>query len=163
MNALSSSKCFGVLTVLLICTLVPQRPPVYGSHEACPLGGCGGGHAPADPPAPQVTMKVRVPAAAHPGRELEYRVFLENTGAGAAHHVIVKCPLPAHAKFVRASPAPHQQEPELQWHLGTMRPVRARPRRHAPAGRAARSRRAPPPPRRQTAAGDRADPAGRGR
>jgi uncharacterized repeat protein (TIGR01451 family) len=144
MNALCSFKCFGILGTLLICVGLPDRQPAYGSPDGCPLGGCLGaqtghpvhhghpgefapghpghpGHEPPpDPPAPHVTMKVRVPAHALPGRELEYRVFLENNSPGDAHHVVVKCPLPANVKYVRASPAPHQKAPELQWHLGTM-------------------------------------------
>ena len=63
---------------------------------------------------------MRVPACATPGQEVEYRYFVENGAPGDAHHVIVKNPLPANVKFVRASPKPHQKEPELQWHLGTM-------------------------------------------
>jgi uncharacterized repeat protein (TIGR01451 family) len=130
MNALCSWKCFGVLGTLLICVGLPDRQPAYGSPEGCPFGGCPTAHQahpvheahepPPDPPSPHVVMKVRVPAHALPGRELEYRVFLENNSPGDAHHVVVKCPLPANVKYVRASPSAHQKEPELQWHLGTM-------------------------------------------
>lgn len=76
---------------------------------------------PLDPPAPCVTLKVRVSAYSAPGKEIEYRYFVENRAPVDAHHVIVKNPLPANVKFLRASPAPHQLEPELQWHLGTMK------------------------------------------
>src|SRR5688572_2524401 len=136
MNALCSSKWFGIIGTLLIWAGLPGRQPVYGSPEGCPLGGCQPGHhafpppqqphdpasapEPLDPPSPHVVMRVRVPAHALPGGELEYRVFLENNSPGDAHHVVVKCPLPSNVKYVRASPSAHQKEPELQWHLGTM-------------------------------------------
>src|SRR5712692_7332530 len=75
---------------------------------------------PDDPPTPVVTICVRVPAQATAGQELEYRICLENRSAAAAHHVIVRNPLPATARFVRANSEPSAREPELQWQLGTL-------------------------------------------
>ncbi|MBM4073139.1 MAG: DUF11 domain-containing protein [Planctomycetes bacterium] len=74
-----------------------------------------------DPPAPVVKLKVRVPACAPQGKVLLYRILVENCSPGAAHHVIVRNPLPANAKFVHANPAPTQATAkELSWKLGTM-------------------------------------------
>lgn len=73
-----------------------------------------------DPPAPCVSLKVRVPACVAPGQPLEYRILVENCSPLPAHHVIVRNALPGNARFVRASPEPHRSDPELQWHLGTM-------------------------------------------
>lgn len=126
MKAALWARVAGVLGMLLGCGLAGAPRPAYGHADHCPLDGCQLGPAampawPLDPPAPTVTLRVRVPACALPGRELEYRYFIENCSPADAHHVIVKNPLPANVTFVRASPAPHQKEPELQWHLGTLK------------------------------------------
>jgi uncharacterized repeat protein (TIGR01451 family) len=73
-----------------------------------------------DPPAPVVILRVRVPASVTAGQELEYRMSVENCSTAAAHHVLVRNPLPAAARFVRASPEPAAREPELLWRLGTL-------------------------------------------
>jgi uncharacterized repeat protein (TIGR01451 family) len=67
-----------------------------------------------------VAICVKVPVQAVAGQELEYRICLENRSWAAAHHVIVRDPLPANARFVRASPEPSARDPELQWRLGTL-------------------------------------------
>lgn len=79
-----------------------------------------GERASADPPPPCVAVRVRVPASVGVGQELTYRLIVENQSAAAAHHVILRNPLPAHARFVRAQPEPSAQEPELLWQLGTL-------------------------------------------
>jgi uncharacterized repeat protein (TIGR01451 family) len=71
---------------------------------------------------PVVAIKVRVAATAEPGKELEYRLLVENPSRAAAHHVLVRNPLPRNARFVRATPEPSAREPELQWKLGTLEP-----------------------------------------
>jgi uncharacterized repeat protein (TIGR01451 family) len=75
---------------------------------------------PPDPPVPVVTLRVRVVACAAPGEEIEYRICVENTSPVPAHHVLVRNPLPAHTRLVRAEPAPTTKEPDLQWYLGTL-------------------------------------------
>lgn len=75
---------------------------------------------PKDPPPPVVKIKVRVPANAEPGQTIEYCICVENCSTAEAHHVVVKNPLPANAKFVKADPEPAKQGPELQWNLGTI-------------------------------------------
>jgi uncharacterized repeat protein (TIGR01451 family) len=93
----------------LVNELPPPRPqPVLGTA------------APADPPPPVVVLHVRVPAEAAAGQELEYRICVENCSSAPAHHVLVRNPLPAHARFVRANPEPAVREPELLWRLGTL-------------------------------------------
>jgi uncharacterized repeat protein (TIGR01451 family) len=89
----------------------PTAPPV-----APPVGT----PCPVDPPTPAVAIRVRVPASAAAGQELEYRLCVENTSQAAAHHVTVRNPLPVHARFVRATPKPAETEPELTWRLGTL-------------------------------------------
>jgi uncharacterized repeat protein (TIGR01451 family) len=71
---------------------------------------------------PVIALRVRVPAAVEAGQELVYRLTVENRSRGAAHHVLVRNPVPANARFVRATPAPNVQEPELLWDLGTVGP-----------------------------------------
>jgi uncharacterized repeat protein (TIGR01451 family) len=77
---------------------------------------------PRDPPAPQVTLRVRVPAQARPGEELKYRLLVDNPSQAAAHHVIVRDRLPANAQFLRATPEPKRQGQDLLWELGTLAP-----------------------------------------
>jgi uncharacterized repeat protein (TIGR01451 family) len=88
--------------------VLPPPRPLYGIAE------------PPDPPTPVVVLRVRVPLSVAAGQDLEYRISVENRSAGAAHHVLVSNPLPANARFVRASPEPAAREPEIQWRLGTL-------------------------------------------
>jgi len=69
---------------------------------------------------PVVAVKVRVPAHSPPGKEIVYKICVENCSAAEAHHVIVRNPLPANAKFVKADPPPIQQDGELFWKFGTI-------------------------------------------
>lgn len=95
--------------------LTPTPPAIEQSMPAAT-----GTHCPVDPPAPVVSIKVRVPACAAPGEDLEYRIHVENHGKTPAHHVIVRNPLPANATFVRATPPPTGSDPVLEWRLGTL-------------------------------------------
>jgi uncharacterized repeat protein (TIGR01451 family) len=63
-----------------------------------------------------------VPAAVTPGQDLQYQITVTNPTGGAAHHVLVRNPLPANATFVRATPEPAARDPELLWRLGTLEP-----------------------------------------
>jgi uncharacterized repeat protein (TIGR01451 family) len=69
-----------------------------------------------------VALRVRVPAQAVPGKELEYRLIVENCSRAEAHHVVVRDPLPPTVRFVRARPEPTSANPELIWQLGTLGP-----------------------------------------
>lgn len=73
-----------------------------------------------DPPTPVVNVKVRVPAEANVNEELEYKIVVENSSQSPAHHVVVRSPLAAGVKLVRASPEPNAKDPELIWRLGTL-------------------------------------------
>ncbi|HMC90564.1 MAG TPA: DUF11 domain-containing protein, partial [Gemmataceae bacterium] len=75
-----------------------------------------------DPPTPVVAIRLRVPATSAAGKDLEYRMLVENISQAAAHHVMVRNPLPANARFVRADPEPSTHAPELLWHLGSLEP-----------------------------------------
>jgi hypothetical protein len=105
----------------LIAPLPP--PPIGGVPVVAPLPppapptpDC----LPKDPSPPVVKVKVRVPACNAPGFPIEYRLCVENCSTAEAHHVILKNPIPANAKFVRADPEPDRLTPELQWQLGTI-------------------------------------------
>src|SRR6266404_2627120 len=101
--------------------LAPTREPPFADALApVPTKPTAAGAEPADPPAPVVVLRVRVPASAAAGQELEYRICVENCSPAAAHHVLVRNPLPAGAHFVRANPEPSVREPELLWRLGTL-------------------------------------------
>jgi uncharacterized repeat protein (TIGR01451 family) len=69
-----------------------------------------------------VAIRVRVAPVAPPLQEIEYRICVHNVSPAAAHHVLVRNPLPANARFVRATPEPSAHAPELQWHLDTLPP-----------------------------------------
>jgi uncharacterized repeat protein (TIGR01451 family) len=71
---------------------------------------------------PVVALRVRVPVAVSDGQELEYHLFVENRSAAPAHHVLVRDPLPANARLIRAVPPPTRTDPELLWDLGTLGP-----------------------------------------
>lgn len=75
-----------------------------------------------DPPTPAVAIRMRVPAVSAPGKELEYHILVENNSQAAAHHVLVRDPLPMNARFVRAEPEPATHAPELLWRLGSLEP-----------------------------------------
>lgn len=104
-----------------------KEPPLAGApgvHPAPVVPGTAptppGTTTPADPVAPVVLIRVRVPATVEAGKEIEYRICVENKAKAAAHHVIVRNPLPPNARFVRATPEPNVREPELLWQLGTL-------------------------------------------
>jgi uncharacterized repeat protein (TIGR01451 family) len=77
---------------------------------------------PEDPPVPVVAIQVRVPATAALGQELQYHFCAENRSPAAAHHVLVRSPLPTNIRYVRADPEPSARTPELVWQLGTLGP-----------------------------------------
>src|SRR5262249_8937087 len=80
----------------------------------------------AEPPVPVVAIRVRVAATTPAGQELEYHLRVVNDSRAAAHHVTVRNPVPANARFVRATPEPTFREPELVWRLGTLAPCASR-------------------------------------
>jgi uncharacterized repeat protein (TIGR01451 family) len=106
-----------VLPVLPGCRQALE-PPL--EHGVMPYADAGGIFAPKDPPVPVVAVRVRVPATGGVDQELAYRICIENRSPAAAHHVIVRNPIPPHARYVRATPEPSAREPELTWQLGTL-------------------------------------------
>ncbi len=104
----------------------PAEPPLAGAPPGAPGVPPGyvlpNGAGPVDPPTPAVTIQVRVPADVTPGQDLEYRIRVENVSRAAAHHVLVRNPLPGNAAFVKATPEPTQTDPELQWQFQTLKP-----------------------------------------
>lgn len=137
MKCLRSCLGLGILAVLCLFSGVAGKTGrLYGNPEAAvPAGPAGCALGPGcllpppelpppealDPPTPVVKLRIRVPACASPGQPIEYHIRVQNCSAADAHHVLVKNPLPANAKFVRASPEPHVKEPEIQWKLGTVK------------------------------------------
>jgi uncharacterized repeat protein (TIGR01451 family) len=67
-----------------------------------------------------VKLRTRVPASVAPGENIEYRITIENDSDAAAHQVTVRNPLPANARFVKATPEPSVSESEIVWRLGTL-------------------------------------------
>jgi uncharacterized repeat protein (TIGR01451 family) len=101
----------------------PEAPPCPPEAPPCPPVPCppaAPAPSPSAPATPLVSIHVRAPVAAAPGQDIEYRIRVENASRAAAHHVLVRNPLPAHAKFVRATPKPDEETPELLWRLGTL-------------------------------------------
>jgi uncharacterized repeat protein (TIGR01451 family) len=82
-----------------------------------------------DPPTPVVSIRVRVPSSAAPGRELEYRMVVENGSPADAHHVRVRVPVPANTRYKAARPAPTSTGTaggEIAWDLGTLKGLQRR-------------------------------------
>jgi uncharacterized repeat protein (TIGR01451 family) len=96
----------------------PAAPPANQPAPTTPYA-----HDPADPPAPMVTLRVRVPAQASGSEDLKYRLFVENNSRAAAHHVLVRDRLPANVQFIRATPPPKTQGQDLMWEFGTLGPM----------------------------------------
>ena len=96
-----------------------QEPPLVGAPAVAAA-------APMDPPTPAVSLHVRAPAASAPGQEIDYRILIENQSGGAAHHVMVRVPLPANAAFVRVRRSLRRMT--AKWSGNWGRCKRARPR-----------------------------------
>ena len=79
-----------------------------------------GGEEPDECPTPVIKVRVKAPACAVVGKEMEYRFRVENCTPTDAHNVIIRASVPASVKVVRTSPLVHAKEPELQWNLGTL-------------------------------------------
>lgn len=75
-----------------------------------------------DPPTPVVAIRVRVPSTAAPGKDLEYRLLVENSSRAAAHHVVVRVPVPTATRYVSAKPesGTPAASGSLSWQLGTL-------------------------------------------
>jgi uncharacterized repeat protein (TIGR01451 family) len=116
MKRFASLAGFGLLA-LVLCRVTADEPPIVEPSLLMPLATeC----LPKDPATPVVKVKVRVPACSGPGEPIEYRICVENCSPAEAHHVVLKNPLPANAKFVRADPEPTALVPELRWEMGTI-------------------------------------------
>lgn len=107
--------------------LVPNMPPGMPNmpsgmpNQIQPVPPCENA-CPGPLPTPIVRIQVRALACSPAGQEIEYRILVENVSAAPAHHVIVRNPLPANARFVSSVPLPSAQEAELIWALGTLAP-----------------------------------------
>lgn len=111
----------GLAGALLIGTRhVSAEPRLTSSPAAVHLPEEAPADCALDPPTPVVAIRVRVPAYSAPGQEVRYRICVENCSTAAAHHVVVRNPLPANARYVRAEPEPSVREPELVWRLDTL-------------------------------------------
>ncbi len=123
-TALLSGLC-GVL----LCVLPGDR--TFGNPD-CPL--CENQPRPVQPPAfqhsdwaeipdmpvPIIKVKVKAPACWETGKEMEYRIRIENHSPADAHHVVIKESLPASLKILRISPMPQKRFPELEWYWETI-------------------------------------------
>lgn len=88
---------------------------------------------PQDPPAPVVTLQVRVPASVPEGKPLEYHFYVKNVSAAEAHHVQVRVRVPRAAEVVRSAPeephvkaAPDNEWSDLVWDCKTLKPAGSR-------------------------------------
>ena len=120
-----TNKGYGIQETISQTISAPNsgaEPPIEGQSPAksirtkSPMGT----FSPSDPPAPFVTIRVRVSAQASPNDELEYRILIENHSPAEAHQVRVRNNIPTNAKFLRATPPPDSLEGELIWKLGSL-------------------------------------------
>jgi uncharacterized repeat protein (TIGR01451 family) len=107
---------------------MPGEPPLADSPAGSPAAGLVPAQAivpstdAQDPPAPLVTLRVRVPAQVSATEELKYRLVVDNSSRAAAHHVLVRERLPGNVQFLRATPEARVQGQDLTWDLGTLAP-----------------------------------------
>jgi uncharacterized repeat protein (TIGR01451 family) len=94
----------------------PQTAPFVPAQATVPSTE------PQDPPAPLVTLRVRVPAQISSTEELKYRLVVDNPSRAPAHHVQVRERLPRNVQFMRATPEAKVQGQDLTWDLGTLAP-----------------------------------------
>ena len=78
----------------------PSPEPPLADAPAVPIPGTP---RPTDPPVPVVAVRVRVPASGAAGQDLEYHICVENRSRAAAHHVLLRNPLPGAAASRRGT------------------------------------------------------------
>lgn len=120
-----TNKGYGIQDIISPTISAPNsgsEPPIEGQYptKSIPAKSSMGTFSPSDPPAPFVTIRVRVSAQASPNDELEYRILVENHSPAEAHQVRVRNNIPTNAKFLRANPPPDSLEGELIWKLGSL-------------------------------------------
>lgn len=120
-----TNKGYGIQDTISPTISAPNsgsEPPIEGQYptKSIPAKSSMGTFSPSDPPAPFVTIRVRVSAQASPNDELEYRILVENHSPAEAHQVRVRNNIPTNAKFLRATPPPDSLEGELIWKLGSL-------------------------------------------
>ena len=120
-----TNKGYGIQDIISPTISAPNsgsEPPIEGQYptKSIPAKSLMGTFSPSDPPAPFVTIRVRVSAQASPNDELEYRILVENHSPAEAHQVRVRNNIPTNAKFLRATPPPDSLEGELIWKLGSL-------------------------------------------
>jgi len=120
-----TNKGYGIQDIISPTISAPNsgsEPPIEGQYptKSIPAKSLMGTFSPSDPPAPFVTIRVRVSAQASPNDELEYRILVENHSPAEAHQVRVRNNIPTNAKFLRANPPPDSLEGELIWKLGSL-------------------------------------------
>jgi uncharacterized repeat protein (TIGR01451 family) len=89
---------------------VPRPAPAHG-HDANEFQ---------EMPVPIIKVKVKAPACWETGKEMEYRIRIENVSSADAHHVVVRDTLPPSVRLLRASPLPHKRSPDLEWYWETL-------------------------------------------
>ena len=120
-----TNKGYGIQETISPTISAPNsgsEPPIEGQSapKSIPAKSSMGTFSPSDPPAPFVTIRVRVSAQASPNDELEYRILVENHSPAEAHQVRVRNNIPTNAKFLRATPPPDSLEGEIIWKLGSL-------------------------------------------
>jgi uncharacterized repeat protein (TIGR01451 family) len=102
------------------CPVIAPPSPQMPTAALAPQTPATKEEAVQDPPAPVVSVKLRVPADVNVNQEVECKIIVENSSTSPAHHVVLHDPLPAGVKLLRASPEPSAKDPELVWRLGTL-------------------------------------------
>ncbi len=76
-----------------------------------------------DPATPLVRIHLRVPPHVAPGKDIPYKLFVDNPTGGAAHKVVVRVPMPKGVTLGECSPTPRQgADGNLVWEIGTLEP-----------------------------------------
>lgn len=87
-----------------------------GAGTTCLTAGCP------PPPAPILYATLTGPPTVYAASEYAYVIEAGNSGNAPASSVILRCPVPTGASFVRASGSGFQNGGNAQWSLGTLAP-----------------------------------------
>ena len=94
----------------------PNAAPTPNPRPVTPVTRPG-----VDPPPPVVSIHVRAPGSIALGKDVEYKLIVENTSTAPAHHVLVSNPVPKNATFVSADPEPEDKTAAvLRWQLNSL-------------------------------------------
>jgi uncharacterized repeat protein (TIGR01451 family) len=101
----------------------PEPPLADGPVPLATTPGAGFTRPVEHPETPVVGINVGYPLSVNPGRDLEYRIVVENRSRSDAFHVKVRVPVPTNSTYKSALPPPTARPTsgEIVWDLETLK------------------------------------------